>query len=193
MLFRSTILSSTSESIIAYIPGGTTTGQITLTTTHGTAVSSADFEIKPPLNELYFEGNMDLVQIGTKNGLLQFNGWPDLLGNQYIKDMYLNNLGGVNYAFQQIITDPAGGGRNVLQATVLDDDPNQSGTSRAQLTITFKDNTELGIYHTSHRMYIHPDVEYIKNYPELMDWFSIAEICNHRDPNLDGDPAGSAR
>ena len=188
-----TILSSTSESIIAYIPGGTTTGPITLTTTHGTAVSSADFEIKPPLNELYFEGNMDLVQIGTKNGLLQFNGWPDLLGNQYIKDMYLNNLGGVNYAFQQIITDPAGSGRNVLQATVLDDDPNQSGTSRAQLTITFKDNTELGIYHTSHRMYIHPDVEYIKNYPELMDWFSIAEIWNHRDPNLDGDPAGSAR
>ena len=62
-----TILSSTSESIIAYIPGGTTTGPITLTTTHGTAVSSADFEIKPPLNELYFEGNMDLVQIDRKS------------------------------------------------------------------------------------------------------------------------------
>ena len=188
-----TIISSTPDQIKAYIPSGTFSGPITLTTSHGIAVTSNDFEIVAPSNPIYFEGNMDLVQIGTKNGLLQFNGWPDLLTNQFIKDMYLNNLAGVNYAFQQIITDPAGGGRNVMQATVVDDDPNKSGTSRAQLTITFNDQTELGIYHTSHRMYIHPDVEYIKNYPELMDWFSLAEIWNHTDPNLDGDPAGSAR
>jgi hypothetical protein len=81
----------------------------------------------------------------------------------------------------------------VLQATVVDDDPYKSGTSRAQLTLDFKDRTELGVYHTSHRMYIHPDVEFIRNYPELMDWFSIAEIWNRRDPNLDGSSTGSAR
>lgn len=139
--------------------------------------------------DLYFSGNMDNVSI-SNNKLL---GWSGLTDHPYITDAYFNNLGGTTYAFQEIRKDPVNTITNVLYAQTIDDDPNGGGTSRAQMSIGFTDGVNLPVYHTSHSMYLHPDIAYLTNYSSAITWFTLYEIWNKRNDAWSGDPAGSAR
>lgn len=144
--------------------------------------------------EYFFRGNMDQVSIaGPKDDELEFNGWPDLMNHRYIKGIYLNNSGGIAYAFQEVRKDPVDGNTNVLYAQSIDDDPHASGTSRAQLSLVFKEDIDLSVYHTSHRMFLHPDLSFLTNYPASIHWFTLFEIWNQQQQEWGGDKAGSCR
>lgn len=143
--------------------------------------------------ELIFEGTMDNVSITTKNSELVFNGWDELINHSDIDDISLNNLGAVQYAFQEIRTDPDDASKKVLYAQVIDDDINTPSTSRAQLSIGFNDGVNLPIYHTSHRMYLHKDIGHLTNFSADITWFTLFEIWNEHVPTWTGDQAGSAR
>lgn len=146
----------------------------------------------PPTGETYFEGDMQNVTVTKSGSGYKLNGWSDLYAQ--VNNIYLNNLAtSDSYAYQQMVPDPAGSGRTVMMGRILDSDPSQPATSRAQMTVSYKSTTNLPVYHTSHRMYIHPDLKYIEQYPGVADWFSLVEIWTKRDPNMDGDSAGSAR
>jgi hypothetical protein len=106
----------------------------------------------------------------------------------FINNIEINNIGSNNHIKHQIIDN---GGGKVLKGRLIDDDPNVSGTSRAQMSVRLKD--DLNKVHTRHRMFLHPDVAHMNNYPGGVHWFSIYEMWNERDPNKDGDVAGSAR
>jgi len=143
---------------------------------------------------VYFKGDMSEVSVSVMSDHeMELNGWPSLKDHPYLKGIYLNNVGGVNYAFQEIRKDPVDLTTKVLYAQTLDDDPNISGTSRAQMSMVFKDGIDLHVYHTSHRMYLHPDLDYLRNYPSAITWFSLFEIWNKHNDEWSGDPAGSAR
>jgi hypothetical protein len=144
--------------------------------------------------EVFFHGNMDEVSIaGPYDDELEFNGWTDLLNHRYIKGVYLNNSGGTAYAFQEIRKDPVDTSANVLYAQSTDDDPNTSGTSRAQMSIVFNENIDLSVYHTSHRMYLNPDLGFLTQYPASIHWFTLFEIWNQHQDQWAGDQAGSCR
>jgi len=163
-------------------------------------VSSVLFYIKSrtttssETEEFFFRGNMDQVSIsGTDDDELEFNGWDDLLNHRYVKGVYLNNGGGTSFAFQEIRKDPADAATRVLYAQSIDDDPNASGTSRAQLSLVFKKDIDLPIYHTSHRMYLNPDLSFLTQYPAAIRWFTLFEIWNQHKDEWGGDQAGSCR
>lgn len=142
--------------------------------------------------DAYFQGDMQGVTVTRSGSGYKLNGWPSLYTQ--VKGIYLNNLATSDkYAYQQMVLDPAGSGRTVMMGRILDSDPTQPATSRAQMTISYKSTTNLPVYHTSHRMYIHPDLKYIEQYPGVANWFSLFEIWTVRDAKMDGDPAGSAR
>jgi hypothetical protein len=142
--------------------------------------------------DTYFQGDMQGVTVTRSGSGYKFNGWSGLYTQ--VKDIYLNDLASSDkYAYQQMVLDPTGTGRTVMMGRILDSDPTQPATSRAQMTISYKSTTNLSVYHTSHRMYIHPDLKYIEQYPGVADWFSIFEIWNAHDSKMDGDGAGSAR
>lgn len=148
----------------------------------------------PPQNELYFQGDMSAVTIIPSGSNLIFNGWNDLQTHSYVQSLRLNNIGASpTYANQNIQLDPANTGRNVMYATIIDDDPGVVGTTRAQMTIEFKPTTNLAVYHTSHRMYLSPDVDYLRNYSPAIYWFELFEVWNQYQNSWAGDPGGSAR
>lgn len=141
----------------------------------------------------YFQGNMDNVSISTSNSKLIFNGWDALKTNPFIENFEINNIGGIAYAYQQIKAEPNNAGRNAMYATILDDDPAVSGTTRAQNSLRFKDGVDLPIYHFSHRMYLNPDIGYIQNYSSSVTWFTLVEMWNKHVDSWDGSVSGSAR
>lgn len=191
-----TIASSTSTSITTTVPSGATTGNITVTTGGTTLTSSSPFTVTtqppPPVGDTYFQGDMSAVTLTKTSSGYKLNGWPDLYSQ--VNDIYLNDLSSSTaYAYQQMVQDPSGSGRQVMMGRIINDDPNQAATSRAQMTVSYKSTMNIPVYHTSHRMYMNPDLKYLEQYNGIADWFSLVEIWTKQDPNMDGDPAGSAR
>jgi hypothetical protein len=147
--------------------------------------------VDPVSGDLYFQGNMDAVTISTSNGKLIFNGWDQLKTHPLISNFEINNVGGISYAYQKIENDPIQPVTKAMYAAILDDDPNVSGTTRAQMSLRFKDGVNLQVYHTSHRMYLNPDIAYMQNYSSSITWFELFEIWNKHVDTWDGDVAGS--
>lgn len=146
-----------------------------------------------PEPSLFFRGGMDSVTITNVGGTLKFEGWNSLRFHDYVADFDFNNSGGVAYAYQEIVDNPTQAGEKVMHAVVLDDDPNSSSTTRAQITMTIKDGVDLDYHHSSVRMFLDDDVEYLKNYPGNISWFVLFEAWTDRVSAWDGNSAGSAR
>jgi hypothetical protein len=146
-----------------------------------------------PEPSLFFRGGMDSVTIVNEAGTLEFEGWNSLRFHEYVADFNINNSGGIDYAYQEIVNNPFKAGEKVMHAVVLNDDPNFSVTSRAQITMTLKDNVNLDYYHTSVRMLLDEDVAFLKNYPGNVTWFELFEAWTDRVSAWDGNSAGSAR
>ena len=186
--------SSTATSITTSVPTGATTGNISVTSNGTTVYSNTAFTVTvpPAPGELYFAGDMSAVSLTKTSSGYKLNGWPNLYSQ--VNDIYLNDLASSTaYAYQQMVPDPAGSGRQVMMGRILDSDPSQPATSRAQMTVSYLKTMNLSVYHSSHRMYINPDLKYIEQYPGVADWFSLVEIWNAHDATMDGDGAGSAR
>lgn len=191
---KAVVTISTATSITTTVPDGATSGTITVVTGGTALTSSTSFSVIQSSSGLtYFQGNMDNVTVSTSGSSLYFNGWDALKTHPYVEEFYINNIGGSAYANQKIVSDPSGTGRNSLQANVINDDPNTSGTTRAQMTLTLKDGVDLPVYHTSQRMYLGTDIPYIQNYSGSITWFELFEIWNKHVDTWDGDVAGSCR
>ena len=203
----------TSNTITTSVPNGATSGPIIVTTKGKTLTTSSAFTLTAEAvtlvpttstGEVYFEGNMDNVTItsNSNNSNLFFNGWDALKTHPYVREFYLDNITSSNtnsnqFAYQKIVADPVNPNIKVMNAVVVDDDPNEGGTTRAQITMGFKDGVDLSVYHTSHRMYINPDVKFIETYSSSITWFVLSEIWAKDGIASgifpDGDVAGSAR
>jgi len=141
--------------------------------------------------EYYFNQDFNNVTLSTSGEVKKFSGWNLLGATSYLSDVYI-------WAHKPPYTDiqmntALDGGRNSLYMRVNDDDPADSWTTRAQMQLTFKDGVDIGIYHTSHRMYFSPDMGFLTNYSGTLNWVNVFEVWNKRNPNWDGDQAGSSR
>jgi hypothetical protein len=202
-----TVSAVTSTTITTTVPSGATTGPISITSKGKKITTLTSFTVTSlpvQISDVYFEGNMDNVTItaNANNSNLSFNGWNALKTHPLIEEFYIDNINSSNtnanqFAYQQIVADPVVANRKVMNAVVVDDDPKEDGTTRAQITMGFKDGVDLSVYHTSHRMYIDPDVKFIESYSSAITWFVLSEIWAEDGvakgifPN--GDVAGSAR
>lgn len=125
-----------------------------------------------------------------------FIGWT-IRSQPLVGDFYSN--GDPGYVDEKIVLDPAGSGRKVLFAQSINDNPNYDGMTRAQTTIEFKPTTNLSVYHTSHRMFLPNDIGDLTQFPDKISakgtshWVTLYETWNIRNPDWDGDIAGSAR
>jgi hypothetical protein len=160
---------------------------VVVTVNKGTAITTTTLT-----DALYFSGNMDNVTITALDGKEPvFNGWSELKSHPFVEGLKM--LGKSPFARQEIAKDPINTTRNAFYAQIIDDDANTSGTSRAQTSLHFKDGVNLEVYHTSHRIYLDPDIAFMTNYSSKISWFIIFEIWNKHVDGWDGDVAGSAR
>ena len=144
-------------------------------------------------SDFYFSGDFNDVTVNNNlNSPDRLVGWSNL--KALLDNLHLNNVVSdyrlYDYAYQSIKVIQ---NQKCLFAKIIEDDPTKSGTSRAQLSIRFKDSTDLGVYHTRQRMYLNPEIEHLENYPDDITWFTLFEIWNERNPNWDGSESGSAR
>jgi hypothetical protein len=113
--------------------------------------------------------------------------------SSFIDGLFFNNITSNRaYAFQEVRQDPYGAGGACLYAQSIDDDPSGGATSRAQMTVIFAD-PYAGVFHSSHRMYLSPDLLELQQYPSSISWFTLFEIWNEHNDSWSGDVAGSAR
>jgi hypothetical protein len=154
------------------------------------AIAGEKSSISAPV-DYYFNQDFNAVSLTSSGETKKFNGWNLLGATTYLSDVYI-------WAHKPPYTDiqmntALDGGRNSLFLRVNDDDPVDSWTTRAQMQMTFKDGVDIGVYHTSHRMYFSPDLGFLTNYSGTLNWVSVFEVWNKRNPNWDGDQAGSSR
>jgi hypothetical protein len=143
-----------------------------------------------PIIDYYFNQDFTGVSLTGSGGTKQYSGWNLAGATPYLKEAML-------WAYKPPYTDmymenTSDGGRRSLYLRVNDDDPTDSWTTRAQMSMAFKD-VDLGVYHTSHRMYLSPDLSFLSNYSGSLNWVSLFEVWNKRNPDWDGDQAGSSR
>jgi hypothetical protein len=146
----------------------------------------------PPTPETYFNKDFTGVTLSPKsnNTGMNFNNWG--LNELDECSASLNFIAGnVNSSIlASIVKD---NGRDVLQGTVLDDDPNWSGTSRFQMDVSLSEAIrQQGLIHMSHRMYLHPDMAHMVNIPNFNStWFTLLEYWF--EGGGDSNPAGNGR
>lgn len=148
----------------------------------------------PPSNvETYFAKDFEGTSLrDLGRGQMQIDGWGlDALDecNSKLNFIATNNT----FTPCAIENDPAGSGKKVLMMSVKDDDPNNAGTSRAQLDISFSAAIKnQDVLHFSRRVYLHPDIAHMVNIPNFNStWFTLEEFW------FDGasgeNPAGGGR
>lgn len=144
----------------------------------------------PPPVEYYFNQDFTGVSLSGTGSSRRLNGWNILQATAFLDDATV-------WAYKPPYTDirldnTFDNGRQALYFRVNDKDPSDSWTTRTQMSLTFKD-LDLGVYHTSHRMYLSPDLQFLTNFSGTLNWVDIFEVWNKRNPNWDGDQAGSSR
>lgn len=138
-----------------------------------------------PIGEILFSMSWKNLTISPRSNGYTING---LTTPSFIDNIAINNIGSSAHIRHEIIDYS---GEKVLKAYLIDDDPNVSGTSRAQMSVRLKD--DLKVIHTRHRMWIHPDIKFLETHPDKITWFTVYELWNERDDAMTGNVAGSAR
>ncbi len=143
----------------------------------------------PPTLDYWFYGNLQNSSISQYHIV----GWT--FPTDKVQDTYLEDSTFPQYYKEEIVVDA---NRNVLKFSDILNRYSNGSVSRPQFNIEFKNTYDAAVYHTSHRMFIHPDVDYLKQYPSAINpkstpWLTLYEIWNAHDPNMDGDGGGSAR
>jgi len=149
----------------------------------------------PPTPETYFNKDFTGVTLSPKanNTGMNFNNWG--LNELDECSASLNFIAGnvTNNILAAIVKDPKGSGRDVLQGTVIDDDPAWSGTSRFQMDVSLSEAIrQQGFIHMSHRMLLNPDMAHMVNLPGFnSSWFTLIEYWF--EGGGDSNPAGNGR
>ena len=187
-----------SKTSISGLISGVYTFRLKVTASNG-ASATDDMLVTVTDPIYYFKGNMQNVTLAWKSSgtEMTMTGWDDLLKIPGVKGLYLNLSGSAPYVYEAIKPDPLSSATNVMWGQVIDDDPAVSSTSRAQMTINYLSGQDYGIYHSTHRLYLHPDLAYLQQYSGAVTWFTLFETWNEDGITKgifpDGDPAGSSK
>ena len=138
---------------------------------------------------ILYENDFENTSI-SENNLI---GWQGLLDNPLVNQFEFNNLGGIDYASQQIRNDPTGASNKCLYMQVVDDDPSESGSTRAQVSWYLNSGVDLDVWHVSFDIYLSEDIREFEQYPNQITWLTLNELWERRDPSMSGNPAGHAR
>ncbi|MDR3261343.1 MAG: hypothetical protein LBT78_05860 [Tannerella sp.] len=110
---------------------------------------------------------------GTDFSVSEPNNWDHFGG--LLKSIGLQYAGGdTTQRYARIVPDPVNSANRVLTMRIIT--PNAGDRSRVQTNASsplMKD-----IYQTV-KVYLHPDMEYLKQYPDVIDWLLLAEWWNN--------------
>ncbi len=120
----------------------------------------------------------------------------DLEGYPEVHKWCLSFIGrSPEYAFADLRNDPTGRDNRVLYFQLNDNDPGTDATTRTQSGFHFKREGDRLFRQgfVRYRVYWHPDLMLLKEYPRRIAWFQVMEWWEHRNPEKQGGIAGQCR
>ncbi len=122
-------------------------------------------------------GDDDLT--GADQSVAPPNDWVEHLeGYPGFGEFYIQYQGGeVNDRYARIIPDPTASGNHVLHYWLKNPrTPHGQDQFKGRIQANVYDNTDLTEVYHKRRLYLHPDLELLREYPDGFTWFRLEEL-----------------
>lgn len=123
---------------------------------------------------------------GSDDNFSELNDWQRDIDNSPLDYVGIFRLwyeqGDSSQRYADIVSDPEDSNNQVLAFEILQDhifDAENPGLSKGRVQAALADNVRLSEIYTKVRLYLHPDLEALKNSEEAINWFTLQEYWNN--------------
>jgi hypothetical protein len=117
---------------------------------------------------------------GKDLSLDSLNDWKALNNHPNIGDLKINYEDGDNsQRYAEISLDPKDSTNNVLHYKIIEPHIKNGLNKKGRVQATLGGNQCIKEYYQTVKLYLHPDIEYLKQWNEVVHWFSLFEFWNN--------------
>lgn len=154
-------------------------------------IFESGFESDCQLNQYEVNGNVD-------TNYADIVGYDNVTGYDWVYDFdIISGIGDFRIYYEdgdtlvsaaRIVTDPVAPSNQVLRFAISEphieyfaaNDPQHLDTLyKGRIQASIKNSVDFTEFHLRHKMYIHPDFDSLKTYPNPINWLTIQEIWNN--------------
>ncbi len=138
--------------------------------------------------------NCDVYKFTVKKDKIQstdtssenYSIWDELQSHYCIGDFHISYEDGErDQRYAEICQDPTNPNNNVIKFKIIEPHIREGIHKKGRVQANFHDNKCIKEYYQSVKLYIHPDMEYLKQWDEQVHWLSFFEFWNNA--NWDGE------
>jgi hypothetical protein len=117
---------------------------------------------------------------GTDTAFSEYNDWLLLQEHPsvgYCEISYED--GDKTQRYAEICNDPAGGDNQVIKFKIMEPHIREGDHKKGRVQVNMNENQCIKEFYQTVRLYLHPDMEYLKQWDEKVHWLSIFEFWNN--------------
>lgn len=117
---------------------------------------------------------------GIDRQYTELNNWDALDENHAIGDFKINcGDGNDSQRWAKIMQDPADATNNVLAFRIIEPHQKEPGKMKGRVQVDLNGNNCIYEFYETVRLYLHPDMNYLKEWDEKFSWLSLFEFWNN--------------
>ncbi|MDD3861007.1 MAG: hypothetical protein PHW83_12475, partial [Bacteroidales bacterium] len=108
------------------------------------------------------------------------NDWDILLSHSCIGDFHISYEDGTrDQRYAEICPDPLNTENEVIKFKIIEPHIREGAHKKGRVQLNLNDNKCIKEFYQTVRLYIHPDMEYLKQWEEKVHWLSFFEFWNN--------------
>jgi len=108
------------------------------------------------------------------------NDWDVLLSHNCVGDFHISYEDGTrDQRYAEICADPTNSENDVLKFKIIEPHINEGTHKKGRVQLNLNDNKCIKEFYQTVRLYLHPDMEYLKQWDEKVHWLSFFEFWNN--------------
>lgn len=129
--------------------------------------------------------NTEVYEIGKSRDRIRNtdtaqNDWDVLLSHNCVGDFHISYEDGTrDQRYAEICPDPLNSENEVLKFKILEPHIREGDHKKGRVQANLNDNKCIKEFYQTVRLYIHPDMEYLKQWEEKVHWLSFFEFWNN--------------
>lgn len=139
--------------------------------------------------EIYEEyDNLDRIS-GIDTAFSYANNWDELDNHNNIGNFKISyEDGDRSQRYSEITDDPLNPGNKVLMFKIVEPHINEGFHKKGRVQANLNDNQCIKEFYQTVRLYLHPDMEYLKQWQEKFYWLSLFEFWNNANFDRERNP-----
>ena len=106
--------------------------------------------------------------------------WDELQSHHSIGDFHISYEDGTrDQRYAEICKDPMNAENDVLKFKIIEPPIREGTHKKGRVQANFHDNQCIKEYYQTVRLYLHPDIEFLKQWEEQVHWLSLFEFWNN--------------